>query len=227
MPNEFPTAPKGGLAGFVERTLKEALLSGRLMPGERLVTREMAAKLGTSPTPVREALLKLVAAGVLEATPAQAFLVPVVTPERYRELSEIRKAIEGLAAETAATRITSAALAELQALNERFRRARRQGDVAEALEHNRRFRFLLYEAAGMPTLSTLIETLWLQIGPSLNFLYPQPPAADADRHNYDEILDGLARGDGARVRAAVVRAIDEGTEFLVANLRSVQGANAG
>lgn len=57
----------------VEAKLKAALIVGVLKPGARLVTKEIAGQLGTSVTPVREALLRLAAAGALDATPAQAF----------------------------------------------------------------------------------------------------------------------------------------------------------
>lgn len=78
----------------VENSLKGALITGSLKPGARLITKEIADKLGTSITPVREALLRLVSAGALQATPAQAFLVPEVTLERYNEINAIRKQLE-------------------------------------------------------------------------------------------------------------------------------------
>lgn len=219
MPIDLPQAPKGGLAGFAERSLKQALLEARLKPGQRLVTRELAQRLGMSPTPVREALLKLVAAGVLEATPAQAFQVPRITPERYQEIARIRHAVEGLAAETAALRIGAAQIAALRAANEEFRRAKGQADAAAALRHNKAFRFSLYEAAEMPVLLDIIERLWLQIGPSLNYLYPQPKPRRIDRHNYDLLLEALDRQDPQGVRTAIAQAIESGTQILLDNMR--------
>lgn len=215
---DLPEAPRGGLAGFVEQTLKQALMEGRLKRGERLVTRDLAARLGTSPTPVREALLKLVAAGALEAAPAQAFTVPVVTVREYRELADIRRTVEGLAAERATAAMGSDVLEALHGINAAYRAARLRHDVAEALRLNRTFRFMLYEAAGMPTLLDMIERLWLRIGPSLNHLYPRPDEVDLGRHSYDDLLDALRLRDAAAVRAAIERAIVAGTEILIANL---------
>jgi GntR family colanic acid and biofilm gene transcriptional regulator len=215
---DFPMAPKGGLTGFVERALKQALMAGQLKPGERLVTRELAARLGTSPTPVREALLKLVAAGALETTPSQAFQVPMMSARRYREIADIRRAVEGLAAERAAQAMTPARAAELTAINDRYRAARRAGDVSAALRLNQTFRFTLYDAAEMPTLLALIEGLWLQIGPNLNFLFPRPAGVDLGRHVYDDLLEALQNGDHAAVRRAIELAVDAGTRILLANL---------
>ena len=224
---DLPAAPKGGLSGFVEATLKQRLMEGRLKPGERLVTRDLAARLGTSPTPVREALLKLVAAGVLEVAPAQAFTVPVVTVRQYAEMADIRRSVEGLAAERAARAITPHRLVLLAEINAAHRAARRGHDVAEALRLNQAFRFTLYEGADMPTLFDIIERLWLRIGPSLNYLYPRPEEVDLGRHNYDDVLDALAAGDAAAVRASIERAVDAGTRILVANLEAADLEDAG
>lgn len=223
---DLPEAPKGGLAGFVEQTLKQALMEGRLKPGDRLVTRDLAVRLGTSPTPVREALLKLVAAGALEAAPAQAFTVPMVTARDYRELADIRRAVEGLAAERATLAMRPAALADLHRINAAYREARLGHDVAAALTLNRSFRFTLYEAAAMPTLLDMIERLWLRIGPSLIHLYPRPDRVDLGRHTYDDVLDALAVRDAAAVRSSIERAIDTGTEILIANLAAEESAAA-
>jgi GntR family colanic acid and biofilm gene transcriptional regulator len=213
-------APKGGLTGFVERSLHRALLEGHLRPGERLVTRELAEQLGTSLTPVREALLKLVAAGALEIGAAQSFRVPLVTVARYLEISDIRRAVEGLAAERATARIEPPQIEGLRVIKDRFLAAKGQYDVAEALAQNYAFRFGLYEIAAMPALLDVIERLWLQIGPTLNYLYPQPVAVSAGQHNYDRLLAALERRDGTGVRAAIDRAIDEGNDIVLTNLQN-------
>jgi GntR family colanic acid and biofilm gene transcriptional regulator len=218
MSPDFALAPRGGLAGYVERALKQGLLEGKLRPGQRLVTRDLAAQLGTSPTPVRDALLKLVSIGVLDTARSQAFQVPTISAERYQEIAEIRREIEGLAAARATALITDEEIAELRAANARFQAAKRKPDVAVALTENRAFRFGLYEAARMPILLQMIEQLWMQIGPTLNFLYPQSNTDTGEQHDYALILNALNRRDHAAVRAGIERAIAAGTEIVVANL---------
>ncbi len=213
----FAVGGGGGLTGFVMQKLKHALMAGELKPGERLITRDLAGVWRTSLTPVREAMLKLVVLGALEATPAQAFQVPIMSAKRYREIADIRFALEGMAAERAARAMTPALLSELEAMNDRYRAARQAGDVTSALRLSMEFRFTLYAAADMPTLLSLIESLWLQIGPSLNFLFPRPTEVDAGRHAYDEVIAALRRGDHDAVRHAVERAIDAGTRILMVN----------
>ena len=223
---DFNPAPRGGLAGFAERALKQALLDGSLRPGERLITRELADRFGTSPTPVREALLRLTSAGILDIARSQAFQVPTLTAERYVEIADIRRQVEGLASARATSRISDGEIAALRAINRRLQTAKRTSDVPVALAANWAFRQGLYEAAGMPVLLDIIERLWLQIGPTLNLLYPQTASADDQPHTYALILAALERRDADAVQAAVERAIVAGTEIITARLRSPEAQRA-
>lgn len=201
----------------VETQLKDALMVGMLKPGARLVTSEIAAQLGTSITPVREALLRLVSAGALEATPAKAFLVPVMPLSRYQEITLIRKQLEGLAVAQAATAMDADKLAHLHALNGRFRCNKRGQNIEASLKANREFRFTLYGYADMPTLVSLIEQLWVQIGPCFNYLYPQSAEIVHSQHNYDQLLQALAQGDSQRCVNSIHKAIDDGVSILENN----------
>jgi GntR family colanic acid and biofilm gene transcriptional regulator len=210
------------LVSNIEDQLREAMLSGRLQPGQRLKTRELARQLGTSLTPVRESLIRLVAAGALTAAPAQAFQVPILTKREYLEICKIRQAVEGLAAEEAAKVISDAEIDELEILAQDFLEAKREGDAVRALECNKRFRFALYSCAGMPNLMTIIESLWLRIGPCFNYLYPQQPIRTESHHNYEDLIAALRRGDSAAVKRAIERAIVDGVELLLPYLADDQ-----
>ena len=88
---DFAKAQRVSLTQQIENNIKNALVVGALKPGARLVTREIAVNQGISITPVREALLRLVSSGALQAAPAQAFMVPVLTNSGYLEINQIRK----------------------------------------------------------------------------------------------------------------------------------------
>jgi GntR family colanic acid and biofilm gene transcriptional regulator len=215
---DLPIAPKGGLAGHVERTLKQALMEGSLKPGERLVARDLAERLGMSQTPVREALLKLAASGALDVMPAQSFQVAAPSAARYREIADIRRAVEALAVERACARISKDDIANLKAINRRYKDARARNAVHEALHENKEFRLTLYGLAEMPTLNAIIESLWLKIGPSLNFLFPVDRERLADPHNHDLLLDALSRRDAGEAVTLIRKAIDEGSEIVLKRL---------
>ncbi|MFI5012862.1 MAG: GntR family transcriptional regulator [Hyphomicrobiales bacterium] len=223
---DLPMAPKGGLTGHVERALKQALMEGSLKPGERLVARDLAERLGTSQTPVREALLKLVASGALEAMPAQSFQVAAPSVARYREITDIRRVVEALAVERACARISNDDIAKLQVINRRYKDARARNAVHEALHENKEFRLMLYARADMPTLHAVIESLWLKIGPSLNFLFPVDRERLADPHNHDLLLDALARRDAKRAVKLIQKAIDEGAEIVLKRLGEIEQPQA-
>jgi len=157
----------------------------------------------------------LVSAGALHATPAQAFLVPEVTLERYSEVNAIRKSLECMAVAAACNQMTDEKLETLRDLSEKFHDAMSNGEVERALHTNRAFRFTLYHYADMPTLISLIEQLWVRIGPCFNCLYDPDIVLPSRSYRYDELLDALAKGDQEASRAAIDKAIDEANEILI------------
>ncbi|AGN84114.1 MULTISPECIES: GntR family transcriptional regulator [Enterobacteriaceae] len=210
---DLEKAQRTSLTMQVEASLKSALIIGALKPGARLITKEIADQLGTSITPVREALLRLVSAGALHATPAQAFLVPEVSLDRYNEINQIRKNLEGMAARAASQHMTKEKIRELRILAANFHEAMKSGNTEQGLQANRVFRFSVYNHAGMPTLTALIEQLWVRIGPCYNYLYPN--SEDLTRvENYSDLLTALEEGDAFASERALWRAIDEGANIV-------------
>ena len=218
----FEAAPRTSLVSHVETQLRDALIEGRLEPGTRLVTKELADSLGMSITPVREALVRFAASGVLTAEPASSFRVPYMTVERYEELLKIRKLVEGLAAETAAARISDAEIGALENRLNAYLDAKRSRDSHLALKENKAFRFLVYSAADMPTLLEVIETLWLRAGPGFNYLYPEVEEEQnrAEHANYSRLIRALRDRDSAAARDAIEHAIDDGAAKVIAALKA-------
>lgn len=211
---DLEKAQRMSLTMQVEIRLKRALMMGLLKPGARLVTKEIADQLGTSITPVREALLRLVSSEALHATPAQAFLVPELSPESFQEIVALRRLLEGQAVQVAAMIITPEQLTTLRSHYERFCWAKINGNVEDALSTNREFRFYLYSCAGMPTLLNLIEQLWIRIGPSFNLLYDQPNDMIHGHHNYEGLLNALEHKDVEKSIRLIHKSIDDGAQLL-------------
>ncbi|MFD2174006.1 FCD domain-containing protein [Rhodobacter lacus] len=222
----FTAAPRKSLVTHVEDELRAALIEGRLAPGTRLVTKDLAASLGMSITPVREALVRFAASGVLTAEPAQSFRVPQLTVAQYSEIAQIRKAVEGLAAFNAAPRITAQELGEMEQLLKRYLAAKAGSDTHQALTLNKDFRFVLYRAAGMPTLLGVIEMLWLKVGPGFNYLYPEERAAIDTHGNYNDLMAALRAGDAEQARVAIDHAIDDGAAIVLAALAKREALQA-
>jgi DNA-binding GntR family transcriptional regulator len=193
----------------VYRALRDHLMAGQLHPGQKLTLRELAAALGVSPMPVREAVRRLATEGALETLPNRRIRVPVMTKARFHELRRIRLALEGLATEEAARRIRTDDIDRIEALNEEFTRemARRQADGVRLFRINKDLHFLLYEAAGMPVLLGTIEGLWLQIGPVLH-LSLRMRANSRGRNPAPDWHKRMIRGLRLRDAAAARRALE-------------------
>jgi GntR family colanic acid and biofilm gene transcriptional regulator len=216
----FSVAPRKSLVTHVEDEIRNALIEGRLEPGTRLVTKDLAETLGMSITPVREALVRFAASGVLKAEPAQSFRVPTMTVAQYSEISEIRKSVEGLAASKATLQITPEEISKLENLLLQYLAAKTARDQHLALTRNKEFRFCVYAAARMPTLLGVIETLWLRAGPGFNYLYPDDHSVFSEHHNYDGLLAALRNRQPDAARSAIENAIDDGAKRVIGALEA-------
>ncbi len=204
----------------VYRDLRELIMSGQAQPGQRLTLKSLSEALGTSQMPVREALRQLAAEGALEFLANKSVRVPEMTKAKFLELLSIRLAVEGLAIEEAARRITDAELVELMRHHKTFTKevARKHPEAAVAIESNMRLHFAAYRAAQMPSLMTIIEGLWLQVGPVLNLdmrsgssRLTEGPA----RLHHDALMQALAARDPVMARQALIADLTTAASFII------------
>ncbi len=207
------------LGGRVHTELRELLMSGELAPGQKMSLRNVAEALGTSITPVREAVARLVADQSLEVLPNRAVRVPLMTRERFQELTTVRLAVEGYAVEEAARRRTEADLAVMRCFADAFlAQARSPQPQAEcAVRSNKALHFAVYQAAGLPTLVGIIEGLWLKIGPVLNLdlkASPERLKTGGAAEHHRRLIAAVEAGDGCAARYALVDDIKGAASFI-------------
>lgn len=212
-PNK-PIVSRVNLSAQIYDVLSQALLEGRLRPRQRLRIRDLSATLDVSETPVREAVVQLVRERALTLQTSRSLSVPRLSAVQYLELRRIRLELEGLAAREAAAHCTPRDLARLDALNGKLMRAV-QDDPVAAVRLNWLFHAEVYRMAEMPELFNIIRGLWLRTGPLLSFQYPHAPPTYPGRHRHLDIMEALARGDGAAVRQAVCDDTTEGGANLL------------
>lgn len=213
------------LADQTVDSLRFALRRGALAPGQRLTTRDVAAALGVSFTPAREALNRLVAERLLDLGPDRVAIVPMLTRARYREICAIRLNLETIAARAACARFDDAALDQLERVFASHAQAYAARDAKASLRCNEAFHFAIYAKAEMPLLLKMLETLWLQAGPSMNFLFSQSydESWPGGRH-HRAMLEAIRRRDGAGLARAVRRDLSEGSRRLAALLPETEPA---
>ncbi|MBR0681091.1 GntR family transcriptional regulator [Roseomonas eburnea] len=221
-----PASPER-VAVRVHQWLRQELMRSRFRPGEKLKLRSLAAELGVSLTPVREALARLVSENALEQVDHRSARVPILSDERLREVCELRMELEGKAAERAAERATPADADRLAAIHARMTEARIAGRAPEMLVENERFHMELCALSGMPVLLHIIEGLWLRCGP-LNFsLLSMRFLHRPEEHPHHEIIRGLRAGDGALARLAVQRDIAVYSDAILRRLPAINAAAKG
>ncbi|MGH3141543.1 MAG: GntR family transcriptional regulator, partial [Gaiellales bacterium] len=144
-------------AGVVAtEVIREAIIDGRLAPGERLKEEELARELGLSRTPIREALAVLQAEGLVDTAPNKGATVRSHDAEDLDDLYRLRALLEGYAAGRAATKMQPEQVAELFASCERFE-ALADGDVAPLVKENMHFHSTIVEAAASGRVAELVR----------------------------------------------------------------------
>lgn len=206
-------APRETLQDYVYAQVRELILNGDIEPGQTITMRSLATAFAVSHMPVREALSRLTAERALAVVSGRSIGIPALSSERLEDLRRVRIEVEGLAAAWAAERIDRDALRHLDELHATLNRAIADGDTRRYLRANRELHFAVYAAAGSPTLSAIIEPLWLQISPYFSLLYGSGNYSEANEC-HRALIDALARGDGAAARAALRADIEGSTAAL-------------
>lgn len=215
--------------GVVEKTstvlvrlIREAIIDGRLEPAQPLREADLAQQLGTSRTPIREALLVLENEGLVEAVPNRGAVVRSYSAEDLRELYSLRAVLEGYAARCAAERITDAELADLEASNKRFAKLRTHDErLPELAQENFRFHRTVLDAAGSARLATTVQqvtTLPLMYKSYLE--YSEDNRRTALEHHV-EILAALKQRDAGSAGALMERHVLWARDVAVAHLQDI------
>ncbi|WP_095156608.1 GntR family transcriptional regulator [Pseudomonas sp. Irchel 3E13] len=194
--------------------LREALITGRFKPNDRLRIRDLAEQLGTSVTPVRDAILQLAKEQALILKTPRDIRVPMLTSRQYLEIRSIRLSLEGLAAETAAARVTPQQLEQLETCIQSNLAAIQDNNLASALTHNHEFHYALTQIADMPVLSGILDGLWMRTGPLIASAYGSFNERMAIDHHWD-VLSALKKKDGAAAREAICSDILDGSQKML------------
>jgi DNA-binding GntR family transcriptional regulator len=196
--------------------LRSALMRGTFVPGEKVTLRALAAQLGTSDIPIRSAITRLVAEGALNVIPSGTAQVPVVDRSTFCELMSLRALLEGRAASLATPNIDRFLIKRLRDLSLKLENAIVEQDIKAYLDLNQRLKHEIYQCCGSPILLSMIDMLWLRVGPLLRNLGLALPDIAPTNHHIAAI-DAIEAGDADGAGQAIARDIDAGMHFILAN----------
>lgn len=215
MNRQIGEVARDNLTGRVYNELRTALMEGRFWPGHRFKIRELAAAMNVSETPVREAVMQLVCEKGLEMEAARSISVAALSLGQYLELRSIRLHLEGMAAEAAAKNITDKTIRQLRRLHEDLIDAEDDARWSDAVRTNWDFHHTLYQAAEMPELLAIIETIWLRNGPLVKYHYPHARPTYPTEHQHLAVLRALEKRNPTDVSKAIQADLIEGGARLV------------
>lgn len=198
--------------------LRDAILTGRFHPGQRLLERELVALMGVSRTPIREALRKLELEGLVTTVPYKGPAVTVPTLAEARELFEVRAALEGLAVALFTERADGAAVARLRGHLTTARQALERRSAAGVLRANNAFHDEIAAGCGNALVQTMLANLRARIillrVESLS--YPGRRARSLAEHR--AIVRAIARQQPAEARCLIEEHVMRGWQAARAQL---------
>jgi DNA-binding GntR family transcriptional regulator len=197
IPQNAVSVDRSLLRDHVYRRLRDAIVDGTFVPGEQLKDGELAEWLGVSRTPVREALLRLGASGLVVAVPGRSTAVSTIDPRAVRDARDVIAAMHSLAVRETAGRLSADDIGRMRNANRRFAEALVADDVAAALDADDDLHSIPVAALGNRALEAVLE----QFGPLVRraelLRFTADGRASVTRH--EQLIELLAEGD---VRAA-------------------------
>lgn len=201
------------------RELREAVLRGRYLPGERLTSVRLAEDFGVSRTPVRAALMRLKADGLVDFTDGRAAWIPPLTVEAVEEAYEIYGALEAILVTKLARAATKEQLRDLRATVVTMERAAKTGDKQRWAEGDQQFHDLLHDYVGSDLVKSMLARVSTVVDRvrflSLN-LHPESASTSAKEHR--AVFNAIREHDGDRAKqlheAHFSRVREQNVEFL-------------
>lgn len=188
----------------IAESIKDGVRLGTYVPGQRLIENDFVSEMGFSRGPLREALRRLEAEGVVLLEKNRGAVVRRYSRDDIRNLYDVRDLLEPQAAKLAARRADGDD--ELRGRIERSRRRMRktlQDAVSEYVRENTRFHVLVADSSGNPLLKRIIETLQLPVDRLAVFQFVTKGASETSLHEHEEIIEAILGGDAARAEKAM------------------------
>jgi DNA-binding GntR family transcriptional regulator len=200
IPRSGPGVDRGLLRDDVYRRLRDAIVDGTFAPGEQLRDLELAAWLGVSRTPVREALLRLAQGGLVQAQPGRSTVVSTLDARAIRDARDVVAAMHEVAVREAVPVLVDADLAAMREANRLFAAAVEGGDVEAAVSADDALHGVLVRIAGNRALDTVLEQFTPTVRRAERLRFASLRGRDSVTQ-HDELIRLCAAGDVAGAAA--------------------------
>ena len=207
------------LREIVFENLREAILTGKLEPGQRLMEVSLAEQLGVSRTPVREAIRKLELEGLVVMIPRKGAYVADVSLKDIIEVLEIRAALEGLAASLASERMSEEDLERLEVTSYEFKKSLENGTVEEMVEKDVEFHDLIFNATNNQKLVQINNTLREQV---YRFRITYISDFDTSKklvQEHQQIIEAISNRDSRMAMEQAMSHIENAENFIIEKSR--------
>jgi DNA-binding GntR family transcriptional regulator len=205
-----PPTPYATKGEVVYAEIRQRILQGEVEPGGLLNQDSLAIELGVSVTPVREAVRRLEAEGLLQFEAHKTVIVAPVSLTELREIYDVRLQLDPHAARLAAARADAAVLAEIDQLAH----ATPEADVLIQLSRNRAFHRLIYAASGNALLTEILDRLWERTDRYRIVLLRRTPDAHAADKDHIAISRAMAERDGREVAKLIREHISTARQII-------------
>lgn len=197
----------------VYEELLQAMLCGRITPGEKLTMEGIAKLMGVSLTPVRVALQKLESGNFITIGRNRRITVKELSTDNLLELLEIRLILECYTAEKACRTRSEESLSQLAAANEKCDTA---DDPDAYLQANREFHGIIYSQANMPMLEEIINLLWKRASPYLHILLRSEEDFKAGNFNKNHkgMLTAMVRKNPKAIKKWLTKDLTEAAKLV-------------
>jgi DNA-binding GntR family transcriptional regulator len=207
-PDDEAGEGRGFLGDRVVMELRRMIAAGAIAPGERIVERDVAARLGTSRGPVRDAIRTLHHEGLVDLRPFAGACVTTIDRDEIDEIVALRRQVEYFSIAGATLRATAEEIAALRDLASQMQPAFAAGDVDGLLDLDLRFHLGICDASHHATLTVTMRTLY----PRLSILlYPQmleSHTAESFAADHHSLVDAIEGGDIENSLQAIDQHID-------------------
>lgn len=213
------------LRDVVFNTLRQAILTGELKPGERLMEIHLANRLGVSRTPIREAIRKLELEGLVTMIPRRGAEVAQITEKSMKDVLEVRRTLDALSAELACERISSEEEEALKKACQDFEEAVKTKDAKIIAKADVAVHDIIAAATGNQRLIQLINNLAEQM-----YRYRFEYIKDASQHEriiqeHRIIYESIVKKDKEAASNMAKTHIDNQEKAVIARIRMEQSNN--